>query len=318
MRLFLCLAVAVSAGPLSVTLTQVGDGLVEFQVTNNGDDKARFPTWFTPFDEMMPLANLNFFPNDPVYMGLVAKRVPSSETVLVIEAGASISKTFRPQTQWELDSNTAYTLIWPGRDGLDASAARTVFKVSDTENVNYIHWDQNDTEHLLGYTITNCGAAGGAKYQNVQYAVSQATAANDKASNCLSANNCGNNYATWYGTQTPSRLNSITSKTQRIATALKGSWIAYCDGSECSPNVYAYVYPNDARRNVYFCALFYNNEDLVELINTPVHEISHFQTVANTRDIRYGEANCKALARSDPDGAISNADNIGYFTYYVR
>jgi len=142
-------------------------------------------------------------------------------------------------------------------------------------------------------------------------------AANNKAYSCLSSNSCGNNYANWYGTQTPSRLNSITSKHNKIATAFTGSWIAYCDGSECSPNVYAYVYPSDARRNIYFCSLFYDNTDLIELINTPVHEMSHFSTVAATRDIRYGESNCRALARSDPDSAISNADNLGYFTYYV-
>jgi len=95
-------------------------------------------------------------------------------------------------------------------------------------------------------------------------------AANNKAYSCLSSNSCGNNYANWYGTQTPSRLNSITSKHNKIATAFTGSWIAYCDGSECSPNVYAYVYPSDARRNIYFCSLFYANTDLIELINTPL------------------------------------------------
>jgi len=307
----------VAAAPLSVSLTQVGDGLVEFEVMNAGSDAARFPTWFTPFDEMMPLANLNLYPADQAtYMGLVAKRDPTTEPVLVIEAGSSIKKTFRPQTQWEVESGLAYTLTWPGKEGLDATPARTVFKVSAAENAKFVHWDSNET--LLGYTITNCGATGGQVYQNVQYAVSQATSANDKAYNCLSANSCGNNYVTWYGAQTQSRLNSITGKHQKIATALKGSWIAYCDGSECSSNVYAYVYPNDARRNIYYCSLFYRNTDLKELINTPVHEMSHFTAVAGTRDTRYGEANCKALARSSPDQAISNADNLGYFTYYVR
>jgi len=315
MRFLLLLAVA-AASPLSVSLTLVGDGVVEFEVANSGSASANFPTWFTPFDEMMPMANLQFEP-EAVYMGLLAKRVPSAEPVLVIEAHSSIKKTFRPQSQWDLLSNVSYTLTWPGKAGLNAEPARAVFKVSEEANVKWAH-NESSEEHLLGYTITNCGAASGAAYKNVQYAVSQATAANDKAANCLRGNSCGANYGTWYGAQTQARLNSITNKHTKVATALKGSWIAYCDGSECTPNVYAYVYPGDARRNVYFCSLFYKNTDLKELINTPVHEISHFSAVAATRDITYGENSCKQLARSNPDQAISNADNLGYFTYYVR
>jgi len=313
-RFLLFLAIA-AARPLSVSLTLLGDGLVEFEVANTGSGSVNFPTWFTPFDEMMPMANLQFEP-EAAYMGLLAKRLESSEPVLVIEAQSSIKKTFRPQTQWELLSNVSYTLTWPGKPGFD-QPARAVFKVSESANVKWAH-NESSEEHLLGYTITNCGAASGPNYQNVQYAVSQSTAANDKAYSCLQANNCGANYGTWYGAQTQARLNSITNKHNKVATALKGSWIAYCDGSECSPNVYAYVYPGDARRNVYFCSLFYKNTDLKELINTPVHEISHFTAVAATRDITYGETSCKQLARNNPDQAISNADNLGYFTYYVR
>jgi len=315
--LFLCLAAA-SAGSVVTSLTLIGDGLVEFEAFNSGAEAVHFPTWFTPFDETTPMANLQFEPEDKaVYMGFLAKRLASSEPVLVIEAQSSIKKTFRPQAQWSLLSNEPYTLTWPGKEGMDITPSRVAFKVSEEANAK---WPQNDTdveEHLLGYTLTNCGAAGGTKYRNVQNAVSLATAANTRAFNCLSADSCGANYATWYGTQTAGRLSSITGKHNKIKTAFTGSWIAYCDGSECQSNIYAYVYPTDARRNIYMCSLFYNNRDEIELVNTPVHEMSHFTAVAATKDLRYGEANCKALAKSNADQAITNADNLGYFVYYV-
>lgn len=308
----------VSAAVLS-SLNVLENGLVEFTITNSGSESFRFPIWFSPFDEMMPMANLHFEPEDgAVYMGLLAKRLESSEPVLVIEPQSSIKKTFAPQSQWSL-LNMSYTLTWPGRAGLDISPSRTLFQGTPD-----MKWARNETQDKevegksLGYTLTNCGAATGAKYKNVQNAVSLATAANSKAYNCLSANSCGNNYATWYGSQTPSRLSSITGKHSKINTAFSGSWIAYCDGSECTSNVYAYVYPSDAKRNIYMCSLFYNNKDVKELVNTPVHEMSHFTSVAATKDLKYGETACKQLASSSPDQAITNADNLGYFTYYVR
>jgi len=313
--LALLLLATVSAAPLTTSLTLIGDGLVEFEVSNTGSEPFHFPTWYTPFDETTPMANLQFEP-EAVYMGFLAKRLPSSEPVLVIEPQSSIKKTFRPQAQWSVLSNASYTLTWPGREGLDLTTSRVLFQVSAESNTKWI--PQNETEsNMLGYTLTNCGAAGSAKYKNVQNAVSLSTAANTKAYNCLSGNTCGNNYATWYGTQTPSRLSSITGKHSKVSTAFSGSWIAYCDGSECASNIYAYVYPTDARRNIYMCSLFYNNKDTVELVNTPVHEMSHFTAVAATKDLRYGEANCKTLARTNPDQAITNADNLGYFVYYT-
>lgn len=309
---------AVSAGPLSSSLTLIGDGLVEFEVSNSGAEVAHFPTWFSPFDETMPLANLQFEPQDSaVYMGLLAKRVPESEPVLAIEPGTSLKKTFRPQSQWAVVSNVTYALSWPGREGQDISASRVLFQVSAEANVKWPSQNETGEEHLLGYTFTNCGAAGTVKYKNVQNAVSLAMAANTKSYNCLNGNSCGSTYTTWYGAQTAARLSSITGKHGKIQTAFSGSWIAHCDGPECSSNIYAYVFPTDARRNIYMCSLFYNNKDVKELINTPVHEMSHFSAVAATKDLRYGEANCKALAQSSPDQAITNADNLGYFAYYM-
>jgi len=319
MKLVLLWLAAVSAGPVTTSLTLIDDGLVEFEISNSGSEAFHFPTWFTPFDETTPLANLQFEPEDSaVYMGFLAKRLPSSEPVLVIEAQSSIKKTFRPQSQWSVVSNQSYTLSWPGREGLDLAPARVLFQVSATANTKWIPQNESDVEeNMLGYTFANCGTAGSAKVVNVQNAVSKAMAANTRSYNCLNGNSCGATYATWYGAQTAARLSSITGKHSKIQTAFTGAWVAYCDGPECSPNIYAYVFPNDAKRNIYMCSLFYNNKDVKELVNTPVHEMSHFSSVAATKDLKYGEANCKALAKSNPDQAITNADNLGYFAYYM-
>jgi peptidyl-Lys metalloendopeptidase len=46
---------------------------------------------------------------------------------------------------------------------------------------------------------------------------------------------------------------------------------------------------------------------------TLIHEMSHFTVVAGTDDLAYGQTAAEALATSDPDSAIRNADSHGYF-----
>jgi peptidyl-Lys metalloendopeptidase len=44
-----------------------------------------------------------------------------------------------------------------------------------------------------------------------------------------------------------------------------------------------------------------------------VHETSHFNVVAGTRDLTYGQVKAKKLATSDPDKTLQNADSHEYF-----
>ena len=46
---------------------------------------------------------------------------------------------------------------------------------------------------------------------------------------------------------------------------------------------------------------------------TLIHEMSHFNAVAGTDDVVYGQSGAQNLANSDPDSAITNADSHEYF-----
>lgn len=46
---------------------------------------------------------------------------------------------------------------------------------------------------------------------------------------------------------------------------------------------------------------------------TLIHEMSHFNVVAGTDDVVYGQTGAKNLAIFDPTGALNNADNHEYF-----
>jgi hypothetical protein len=46
---------------------------------------------------------------------------------------------------------------------------------------------------------------------------------------------------------------------------------------------------------------------------TLIHEMSHFDVVAATDDVVYGQAGARLLADTNPDAAITNADSHEYF-----
>jgi peptidyl-Lys metalloendopeptidase len=77
---------------------------------------------------------------------------------------------------------------------------------------------------------------------------------------------------------------------------------------------YAYVYPNQPY-NIYLCRVFWTAPmtGTDSKAGTLIHEMSHFTVVAGTEDWAYGQTNAKALASSDPDRAVDNADNHEYF-----
>jgi peptidyl-Lys metalloendopeptidase len=79
-------------------------------------------------------------------------------------------------------------------------------------------------------------------------------------------------------------------------------------------NVYAYVYPNQPYK-IYLCGAFWaaplTGTD--SKAGTLIHEMSHFDVVANTDDYAYGQTAARNLAASNPDQAIRNADNHEYF-----
>ena len=80
-------------------------------------------------------------------------------------------------------------------------------------------------------------------------------------------------------------------------------------------NTFAYVYPRDEQRRVFVGPAFDRAGDTPpdSRAGVLVHEISHFEDVAATKDTAYGHEPCQRLAATDPEMAARTADNIEYF-----
>ncbi len=119
-------------------------------------------------------------------------------------------------------------------------------------------------------------------------------------------------YITWFGQYQSSRYSTVTSNFQNISAALVDPELSF--DCSCNEDIYAYVV-SFAPKKVFLCNIFWQ-APLVgtdSRAGTLIHEVSHFFAVANTADYVYGQTDCKALAISDPDSAIDNADSHEYF-----
>ena len=63
-------------------------------------------------------------------------------------------------------------------------------------------------------------------------------------------------------------------------------------------------------------------QDYAEKVQTVIHELSHFESIADTNDYingqaAYGEETCYQLAQSNPAGVQTIADSFGYYAMSV-
>ena len=133
------------------------------------------------------------------------------------------------------------------------------------------------------------------------------------AENYLLANNQGSRYTTWFGVFSSTRYNTVKSHFTAISNAMDNAGVHF-DCTCTQTNVYAYVYPNQPYK-IYLCGAFWTAPltGTDSKAGTLIHEMSHFDVVANTDDYAYGQTAARNLAASNPDQAIRNADSHEYF-----
>jgi hypothetical protein len=122
----------------------------------------------------------------------------------------------------------------------------------------------------------------------------------------------GEEYVTWFGEFEQSRYDHVRSIFSSEASQFSGETVTIdCD---CDDSAYAYVYPDDAY-NIHVCKAFWNADltGIDSMAGTLVHESSHFTVNGGTDDHVYGVSEGQELARSDPEKASNNADNIEHF-----
>jgi WD40 repeat protein len=121
-------------------------------------------------------------------------------------------------------------------------------------------------------------------------------------------------FAKWFGTSNENSRQMIHQRVQRVLELNQNYSVSNFCRAKHRPNVFAYVYA-DQPDKVYVDDLFLTQKPRGEnsRAGTITHEMSHFKIMGGTRDHVYGQVKCKALARTSPNLALTNADNFEFW-----
>jgi peptidyl-Lys metalloendopeptidase len=318
-------AASVKAAPVSVELraertelTTSDDVYVRFTVRNVDSRTRDILLWNTPFGAEVD-SNLFVVTRDgaPVaYLGALAKRgAPAAEDFARVPPGRSITARVELTSLYDMSQPGSYEISYrgavrdllPSEKGLAMMPSNTLrievtgdARPSDVEFLNSLA--QNATTSSLTYS--RCTAT---QQTGVAQAVAAASSYADSARVVLAGNATGPRFLTWFKATT----NLATAKTHfnKIDEAFDIKPVEVDCG--CKKQYYAYVYPNQPYK-IYVCRAFWTAPvtGTDSRGGTLIHEMSHFDVVAGTDDIAYGQAACKNLTAAQ---AINNADTHEYY-----
>jgi peptidyl-Lys metalloendopeptidase len=163
-----------------------------------------------------------------------------------------------------------------------------------------------------GERISFTGRCSNGEKSTILTAIDEAIGISSDSQSYLNNNITGDRYTTWFGTVSSGRYHTVENNFTEINDAIINADITV--DCKCKQNYYAYVYPSQPYK-IYVCKAFWaapmTGTD--SKAGTLVHEMSHFDVVAGTDDVVYGQTGAKNLAISSPNDAIKNADSHEYF-----
>ena len=267
------------------------------------------------------------------YEGILIYRLPpTKDEFVLLKAGESISASVQITDVFSIDTDGLYTVQYSRPLqylSVNEMSAMSIDQLRESTVHESVHIRLEDTSLLLkpkkedvkiDYTV-HLEACGSASFSNgdrnnsgTLNAHKRLCAGLDKAKGSV-ANNT--QYIIWFGAYTPARAkiasNSLTYMRNGIGSK---SLTYYNNGPACKSNWIVYTYKSYSYTLVYLCNLFYRYPTACRGTDYTkerilVHEWAH--ALAARDDVAYGARNCTNLAKSNPDKALKNADNYGYF-----
>ncbi len=329
--LFLTSAVgaAPKAGPtVSLSVAQsdfssAEDVLVTVTVSNPHKQTVRVLKWFTAAEGIQESLFALTRDGEPVaYLGAHYKRPPvTGKDYISLKSGQSITHTVNLAEYYDFSQSGQY----------EVSYAVASFQLFDEKGNAFQARDSLISEKLSlraegrapkgkptqppppppgGNSFNACTEG---QKDLLLAARNQAKIYASESSKYLNTHNSGTQrYTEWFGVYTSSRYNTVKNNFSAISNAMTNAGITF--DCKCRGNYYAYVYPNQPY-DIYLCKVFWQAplSGTDSKAGTLIHEMSHFNVVAGTDDVAYGQADARDLADTDPDAAITNADSHEYF-----
>jgi len=232
---------------------------------------------------------------------------------LSVIVGSAEPSPSSDRTIVELQSNT---IILALTDYVERSAEEAF------EGPRVVSPASNATAGLLQSTSISWSSCSSSQMSTVNSAVSKAKSILTSVVNYFSGS-CDRNYVDIFGSHSgSSRWATAQGTYKNEQTRLNSAFGINCNPGSCGgSSTYAYTYPWDtSSHTIYLCNKFWAAPTADGMMDTQwgtlMHELSHFNdvhTTTGTQDYTYGLASCRALAISNPNNAVNNADNYEYF-----
>ena len=299
------------------------DVFVTVTISNNTKHTVRILKWFTPVNGVEESLFAVKRDGQPVaYIGAHYKRpAVSGQDYISLKAGQSVASAVNLGDYYDLSQSGQYEVSYGVTSFNLYSEKGNAFQFKDVLTSEKITMNVAGREPRAKPTPppppppgTNAfNACTPDQQTQIVAARNQAKTYASEAENYLIAHSSGTaRYTEWFGVFATSRYNTVKTHFTAISNAWDNAGVTF--DCKCKQPYYAYVYPNQAY-NIYLCKYFW----LAPLAGTDsrggtlIHEMSHFDVVAGTDDIVYGQSGARALADSNPDDAIKNADSHEYF-----
>jgi peptidyl-Lys metalloendopeptidase len=284
--------------------------LVNVTISNNGKNAAKVLKWYTPAEEVEEaIFKVTRDGAGVDYIGAHYKRpAPTGNDYVSLKPGESFTRTVDLGLYYDLTASGVYELEYDAdTTGLSSNKLQLTLEGRAATPLANLAAPQavSGSTSFTKCTTTQQTDLIAARNNASTYAAGALSYLNSHASGTQ-------RYTTWFGTFTTSRYNIVKNNFGAISNAMDTAPVNFNCG--CKKRYYAYVYPNQPY-NIYLCRVFWTAPmtGTDSKAGTLIHEMSHFTVVAGTEDWAYGQTNAKALASSDPDRAVDNADNHEYF-----
>jgi peptidyl-Lys metalloendopeptidase len=301
---------------------------------NDTLETRRVLVWHTP---LAGFSNDLFYverDGEPVpYTGRLVKwGTPTAEDYVEIESGGSVSATFDPSAVYDMSQPGQYTIVYrsellelealhgqhapPVKDGpairpesVEVDASELVMRLNQVTKRTKGSEPQTQPPQFVACTNERQAAL----LEALATAAHMAAESRGYLQNLPAGLRPTDfRYDEWFGAYDAANYSTVTSNFVAIESAFTTRTVSFhCD---CESSSFAFVYPTKPY-GIHLCKAFWTapmtGRDSKG--GTLVHEMSHFDIVAGTDDIVYGQTACRQLADVQPENAIRNADSHEYF-----
>ena len=313
---------------LSTTPELEKNGTIIYSVKNRSPQPLKLLTWNTPFAEELTDKSFHIIRDGKQvkYTGRLYKRShPLGDDFIDFQPGESKSITVFLRSIYDMAAAGSYEVMYRGlfqyrQHGIgkgEVSAGRLMIHPLVESNVIVLNVSTVPLPPVSAHQPPMLVSCSTEETQTLEEAVALAQVYAANAASVLSTTEyptraSAGRYLAWFGIYDASRYSQVSAIFAEISSALSEEVIEFrCD---CNQDLFAWVLPSEPYV-INICKEFWNAElsGTDSQAGTIIHEMTHFEIIADTDDHVYGQSGAYDLAKNFPETAISNADSFEFF-----